>query len=127
MHLTCLPETASAVQRSGWQCTTAPVSAFILYRARWNRCSIEGFPSDRTFPSSESFTMSSGVSIPLFLPDGVMRISPSFSLTLMFPPAETVSLRSYSILHVSARRSRAYLSFIPSPCRSPPASGCPSR
>ena len=65
-----------------------------MYSARWNVCSMEGFPSERTLPSVPRRTMSSGSSRPLFLPEGVMRTSPSLILTLMFPPADTVSWRS---------------------------------
>jgi hypothetical protein len=39
-------------------------------------------------------TMSSGSSMPLFLPEGVMRTSLSLILTLMLPPAETVRFLS---------------------------------
>ncbi len=55
---------------------------------------MEGFPSERTLPSVPKRTMSSGSNRPLFLPEGVMRTSPSLILTLMFPPADTVSWRS---------------------------------
>jgi len=88
------PFTASAVQYSGWQWTTAPVSGSRLYSARWNLCSMDGLPSERTSPSIPMSTMSSGSSRPLFLPEGVMSTSSSLILTLMFPPADTVSWRS---------------------------------
>ena len=77
---------------------------------------MEGFPPERTLPSSESLTMSSGFRNPLFTPEGVMRTSLSLILTLMLPPADTVIFLSYSSLQISARRSRAYISFIVSPC-----------
>ena len=94
LHFTGSFLTASVVQWRGWQCTTAPVSGFMLYSARWNLCSMDGFPSDRTDPSVPIRTMSSGWSMPLFLPEGVMRTSESPIFTLMFPPAETVSCLS---------------------------------
>jgi len=55
---------------------------------------MEGFPSERTFPSVLRRTMSSGSRRPLFLPEGVMSTSSSLILMLMFPPADTVSWRS---------------------------------
>ena len=94
LHLMGSFLTARATQLSGWQWMTALVSGFILYRARWNLCSMDGFPTERTSPSIESFTMSSGSRRPLFLPEGVMMTSPSLMRTLMLPPAETVMFLS---------------------------------